>query len=65
MSEVEELEAKVQNLAAEDFARFRDWFMEFSNARQHARIPDLHPGAITTTPDFGEPLPDSFWLGGE
>jgi len=27
------------------------------------RIPNLHPGAIQTTPDFDEPLPASFWLG--
>lgn len=25
-------------------------------------ILDLHRGAILTTPDFDEPLPDSFWL---
>jgi hypothetical protein len=65
MSEVEELEVKVQNLTPEDFAKFRDWFMEFNNSRQQFRIPDLHPGAMTTTPDFDEPLPDSFWLGAQ
>lgn len=26
---------------------------------------DLAPGAIQTTPDFDDPLPDSFWLGEE
>ena len=26
------------------------------------RIADLHPGAISTAPDFDEPLPDVFWL---
>jgi ribosomal protein L7/L12 len=25
----------------------------------------LHPGAITITDDFNDPLPDSFWLGEE
>jgi hypothetical protein len=24
---------------------------------------DLAPGAIQTTPDFDDPLPDEFWLG--
>jgi antitoxin (DNA-binding transcriptional repressor) of toxin-antitoxin stability system len=28
-----------------------------------ARQPGLHRGAITTTPDFDEPLPDEFWTG--
>jgi antitoxin (DNA-binding transcriptional repressor) of toxin-antitoxin stability system len=27
------------------------------------RIAGLHPGAITMTDDFDEPLPDEFWLG--
>lgn len=29
------------------------------------RIPDLFPGAIWTSEDFDEPLPDEFWLGTE
>ena len=29
------------------------------------RVPDLFPGAIKTTPDFDDPLPDDFWLGSE
>jgi hypothetical protein len=33
MSEVEELEAKVQNLTARDFAEFRNWFMKFDSQR--------------------------------
>jgi len=27
------------------------------------RIPNLHPGAIWTSEDFDDPLPDEFWLG--
>jgi hypothetical protein len=27
------------------------------------RILGLHPGAIWTSDDFDEPLPDEFWLG--
>jgi hypothetical protein len=27
------------------------------------RIPNLHPGAIWTSDDFDDPLPDEFWLG--
>ncbi|HKP53678.1 MAG TPA: toxin-antitoxin (TA) system antitoxin [Chloroflexia bacterium] len=27
------------------------------------RIAGLHPGAIWTSEDFDEPLPDEFWLG--
>jgi antitoxin (DNA-binding transcriptional repressor) of toxin-antitoxin stability system len=27
------------------------------------RVFDLHPGAIWTSDDFDEPLPDEFWLG--
>ncbi len=29
------------------------------------RVPDLFPGAIWTSEDFDEPLPDEFWLGTE
>lgn len=27
------------------------------------RVPNLHPGAIWTSEDFDDPLPDEFWLG--
>ena len=27
------------------------------------RIPGLHAGSTTTTPDFDAPLPDGFWTG--
>jgi antitoxin (DNA-binding transcriptional repressor) of toxin-antitoxin stability system len=27
------------------------------------RVADLHPGAIWTSEDFDEPLPDEFWIG--
>jgi antitoxin (DNA-binding transcriptional repressor) of toxin-antitoxin stability system len=29
------------------------------------RVPDLFPGAIWTSEDFDEPLPDEFWFGEE
>jgi hypothetical protein len=29
------------------------------------RILGLHPGAIWTSDDFDEPLPDEFWLSGD
>ncbi len=28
------------------------------------RKSNLHPGAFQPTPDFDDPLPDEFWLGG-
>ncbi len=28
-----------------------------------ARVPGLHPGAIKTSDDFDQPLPDAFWTG--
>ena len=28
------------------------------------RRPGLHPGAISTGPDFDDPLPDEVWTGG-
>ncbi len=31
MSEVEEIERRVQNLSTEEFATFRDWFLELNN----------------------------------
>ncbi len=27
------------------------------------RIPGLHAGSITISPDFDQPLPDDFWIG--
>ena len=27
------------------------------------RVPGLNPGKIWISPDFDDPLPDSFWLG--
>lgn len=30
-----------------------------------ARIPELHAGAIQTSDDFDDPLPDEFWMGHE
>ncbi|SLM29061.1 hypothetical protein MTBBW1_1670077 [Desulfamplus magnetovallimortis] len=32
MSEVEELESRVRSLPAEDFATFREWFVEYENS---------------------------------
>lgn len=32
---------------------------------QSGRKPDLSKGAILTSDDFDEPLPDEFWLGEE
>lgn len=31
MSEIEELENRVQNLSTEEFSKFRDWFFELEN----------------------------------
>ena len=31
MSNLEELERRVQDLASEDLAKFRDWFIEFDH----------------------------------
>ena len=31
MSDLEELERRVQDLASEDLAKFRDWFIEFDH----------------------------------
>ncbi len=31
MSEIEELESRVQNLPKEEFTMFRDWFFEIEN----------------------------------
>lgn len=30
-----------------------------------ARVPNLNAGSVWMSPDFDEPLPDSFWLGSE
>ena len=27
------------------------------------RVPSLHAGSMTTSPDFDAPLPDKFWAG--
>lgn len=35
------------------------------DATKWSRQPDLHPGAITISDDFDDPLPDEFWLGKE
>jgi len=31
MSDLEELERRIQNLPTEDLAKFRDWFIEFDH----------------------------------
>lgn len=33
--------------------------------RKKPFILDLHPGAITISDDFNDPLPDAFWFGEE
>lgn len=33
------------------------------NQQTAKRIPGLHSGAIWTSDDFDEPLPDQFWIG--
>lgn len=34
-----------------------------TNSSAQPRILGLHPGAIWTSEDFDDPLPDEFWLG--
>ncbi len=36
-----------------------------ANDAARPRIPGLHAGAIWTSDDFDEPLPDEFWTGTE
>ncbi|HYG65326.1 MAG TPA: hypothetical protein VEL74_22280 [Thermoanaerobaculia bacterium] len=38
MSEIEQLEQQVENLSAEDFARFRAWFIEFDSRHWDQQI---------------------------
>jgi prevent-host-death family protein len=40
------------------------WMTEMHSdaPRELSRRAGLHEGAIQTTPDFDEPLPDSFWV---
>jgi hypothetical protein len=38
MSEIEELERRIQSLPAEDLARFRAWFIEFDHLTWDRRI---------------------------
>jgi hypothetical protein len=45
MSEIEELESRVQNLPKEEFTKFRDWFFEIENERWDKQIAaDFHAG---------------------
>jgi prevent-host-death family protein len=34
-----------------------------AETNRQPRIPGLHPGAIRTSDDFDQPLPEEFWLG--
>jgi hypothetical protein len=38
MSEIEELENRICNLPNEDFAKFRDWFLQLENERWDNQI---------------------------
>jgi hypothetical protein len=38
MGEVEQLEERIQNLAPQDLAKFRAWFVEFDSAIWDAQI---------------------------
>jgi len=38
------------------------WRTETHSSAPRERRAGLHKGAIQTTPDFDEPLPDSFWV---
>jgi hypothetical protein len=45
MSEVEELEVRVQNLPKEEFTQFRDWFLDLENELWDKQIAsDFHAG---------------------
>lgn len=49
MSEVEELEQKVQRLSSEDLAKFRAWFIEFDSRLWDEQIEaDLKAGKLDT-----------------
>jgi len=52
MSEVEELEVRIRNLASEDLAQLRDWFYGFENERWDRQIQaDFKAGKFTTLID--------------
>lgn len=38
MSELEQLEQKIQNLSPDDLAKFRDWFIEFDHVMWDKQI---------------------------
>jgi antitoxin (DNA-binding transcriptional repressor) of toxin-antitoxin stability system len=69
--EVQELPARIEEIAALASARNEIIVMNgrvpcaklVAVPEEGTRIPDLHPGSITTTDDFDDPLPDAFWLG--
>ncbi len=39
--------------------------MDAGKSLAQQRVPDLFAGAIWTSQDFDQPLPDEFWLGNE
>ena len=40
MSELEQLERRVENLSSDDLAKFREWFIEFDWKRWDSKIED-------------------------
>lgn len=60
MSEVEEIELRVQNLSREEFAKFRDWFLELDNESWDKQIAtDFRAGKFDRLISKAKSFPDS------
>jgi hypothetical protein len=60
MSEVEEIERRVQNLSTEEFATFRDWFLELDNKSWDKQIAtDFRAGKFDRLISRATSFPDS------
>ena len=60
MSKVEEIERRVQNLSTEEFATFRDWFLELDNESWDKQIAtDYRAGKFERLISRATSLPDS------
>lgn len=70
MTDLQQIMEQIDDLSITELEELQAFLQAQLERKAHGKgkkpfILDLHPGAITISDDFNDPLPDEFWLGEE
>lgn len=70
MTDLQQIMEQIDDLSITEIEELQAFLQAQLERKAHGKgnkplILGLHPGAITISDDFNDPLPDEFWLGEE